>query len=152
MKSLISLVIIFHFMLSAGCKSKTDITDLQVKKNPSSEKNIEKDKDNGNSQNLKENLFVRINSGEAKKHVGDSAVIKGYIADVYISEKVAYLNFGNKFPKNEFSCVIFKSKYSEFDALNIFKNHDVEVTGKITEYKNKPQMILNSKGQIKIIK
>ncbi|MCY7360575.1 MAG: hypothetical protein LH629_00690, partial [Ignavibacteria bacterium] len=74
------------------------------------------------------------------------------VADVYLTDKVAYLNFENKFPKNIFSCAIFENKFSLFGDLSKYKNRKVEVTGKITTYKNKPQVILTSKDQIKILK
>ncbi|MBV6478888.1 MAG: hypothetical protein HGGPFJEG_01645 [Ignavibacteria bacterium] len=92
-----------------------------------------------------------ISPAEAKNHIGDSITVHGYVADVYVSEKVAYLNFDNKFPKNTFTCTIFKKYFTSFGDLTGFKNKNVLVTGKISIYKNKPQMILYFKHQIKIL-
>ena len=89
---------------------------------------------------------------EAKSHTGENAVVKGYVADVVIRDKVAYLNFDKKYPRNTFSGVIFSDSFSKVGDLDIYKNKNVELKGTITQYKDKPQIIINSKNQIKILK
>jgi DNA/RNA endonuclease YhcR with UshA esterase domain len=93
-----------------------------------------------------------ITTGEAKNHINGNVIIKGYVADVVKREKVAYLNFDKKYPKNTFSAVIFDDKFSEVGDLNIYKNKEVEIKGVIMVYKDKPQIIVTSKNQIKLIK
>jgi hypothetical protein len=91
-------------------------------------------------------------TAEAKNHPNENAVVKGYVADVVIREKVAYLNFDKKYPKNTFSVVVFDSKFADVGDLNIYKNQNVEVKGVITLYRDKPQIIVSSKNQIRIVK
>ena len=98
------------------------------------------------------NEIKKISSKEAKSNINQNAVVTGYVADVAIREKVAYLNFDYKFPKNTFTGVIFKEKFKVFGDLSIYKNKTVEINGVITEYGKKPQIILNSISQIKIVK
>ncbi|MCB0728711.1 MAG: hypothetical protein KDD00_14710 [Ignavibacteriae bacterium] len=105
----------------------------------------------GQSQGNNNSIKV-ITSKEVKNHIGDSLVIRGLVADVYVSEKVSYLNFENRFPKNVFACAIFSSKTDAFGDLSKYKGKLVEVNGKISTFKNKPQVILNSPDQIKILK
>lgn len=95
---------------------------------------------------------LNIASGEAAGHIGGNAIVKGYVADVVVREKVAYLNFDKKYPKNTFTAVIFESKFSEVGDLSIYKNQNVEIEGIITEYKGKPQIIVSNKNQIRIVK
>jgi DNA/RNA endonuclease YhcR with UshA esterase domain len=95
---------------------------------------------------------LKIKSSEAINHINANAIVKGYVADVAGREKVAYLNFDKKYPKNTFTAVIFAEKFSEVGDLSIYKNQNVEVRGIITEYKGKPQIIINSKNQISIVK
>ncbi|MBK9228359.1 MAG: hypothetical protein IPL67_15225 [Ignavibacteria bacterium] len=92
-----------------------------------------------------------ISCNEALKHVGDSLTVRGYVADVFESEKVSYLNFGKKFPRNVFTCTIFAGSAGSFGELKKYSGRQVEVTGKITSYKNKPQMILWTEAQIRIL-
>jgi len=87
---------------------------------------------------------------EAGNYNGKTVTVKGFVADVYQSEKVAYLNFVEKFPKNPFTAVIFASKFSDFPDITNYKNKDVEVTGRVSMYKEKAQIILNSPKQIKV--
>jgi len=154
----------FNFI---SCGNNKDHKEITVKKSDQKDNSVqselkEKDKDkteteiysdnsDGQSQGSN-NSKTKITSREVKAHMGDSLTIKGFVADVYVSEKVSYLNFENKFPKNVFSCAIFSSKAEAFGDLSKYKGKEVEVTGKITTYKNKPQVILNSPDQIKILK
>ena len=122
--------------------SLEDKTDLTEKEEPVVSEDSES---NGSSVKV-------ISSKEVKGHIGDSLTIRGYVADVYVTEKVSYLNFEFKFPKNIFSCAIFSSNAGAFGDLSKYKGKIVEVTGKITTYKSKPQVILSSPDRIKIIK
>ncbi len=93
---------------------------------------------------------VSLKAKQTAKYIGKNAVVTGYIADVYKNEKVAYLNFDGKFPKNSCAAVIFKDDFGKFGDVNRFKNKNVEVSGIISEYNGKPQIILKSTSQVKI--
>jgi DNA/RNA endonuclease YhcR with UshA esterase domain len=100
------------------------------------------------SYNVKEKK--RITTSEAAINVGREVILTGYVAEVNIRNKVAYLNFDNKYPKHTFTGVIFASNYGKFGDLSIYEKKNVELTGIVNEYNKKPQIILNSPGQIKI--
>ena len=93
---------------------------------------------------------VHLKSKQAGKYIGKSAVITGYIADVFKNEKVAYLNFDAKFPRNTCAAVIFKDDFRKFGDLKRFKNKNVQIDGVISEYNGKPQIILKNTSQVKI--
>lgn len=86
----------------------------------------------------------------AEEWMGKYVTVKGFVADVYQSDKVAYLNFIKKYPDNPFSGVIFARTFEEFGDLQEYSNKNVEITGRISTYRGKPQMILDKKSQIKI--
>lgn len=94
---------------------------------------------------------AHISAVEAANYIGKVVTVEGFVADVYKTDKVAYLNFVEKFPKNPFSGVIFAGKFDKFGDLNIYERKNVEITGRISVYKEKPQIILDSKDQIKIL-
>jgi hypothetical protein len=152
------VILIFQFcfiLIFSGCSKSPPADEITVKKNqvenPKRTK-IEEDEDSHVKIPAGKNSELQtITSEEVKMHIGDSVCIKGYVADVYLSDKVAYLNFENKFPKNLFACTIFSGKFGEFGDLSKYKDRNVEVTGRITTYKSKPQVILETKNQIKII-
>ena len=92
-----------------------------------------------------------ISAVEAGEYIGKVVTVRGFVADVYKTERVAYLNFVEKFPKNPFSGVIFANKFDVIGDLNIYEGKNVSLTGRVTVYKEKPQIILDSKEQIKIL-
>jgi len=95
---------------------------------------------------------VVISPLEANQNVGKFAAVKGYVAEVNKRERVAYLNFVESYPKTPFTGVIFAGDFDKFGNLSQYLYKNVEVTGLISTYRNKPQIILNAPSQIKIIK
>lgn len=89
---------------------------------------------------------------ETEKYMGKDITVKGFVADVYKSDKVAYLNFVEKYPKNPFTAVIFASRFASFKDINKYETATVEVTGRVSTFKGKPQIILDSESQIKIVR
>ncbi|MCI0449005.1 MAG: hypothetical protein L0Y79_04350 [Chlorobi bacterium] len=88
---------------------------------------------------------------EAENYNGRTVTVRGFVADVYKSEKVAYLNFVEKFPNNPFTAVIFARKFSDFPEIDKYKLKDVEVTGRVSMFKGRAQIILESPLQIKLL-
>lgn len=161
MKKAKLILVLLCINLSAGCvrdngsnavkEKKNDIPENSIPGNRDSEvSSPESGKVNYTGSGEKTGMEI-ISSQEVKFHIGDSLTIRGYVADIYLSDKVAYINFENKFPKNIFSCAVFENRFNDFGDLSRYKEKTVEVTGKITTYKNKPQVILNSKDQIRIM-
>jgi hypothetical protein len=151
----IFILVLFVFLFS-GCGKKQG--EIEIKKfednktvnipDSSVKPSVEKKElqASGNSE------VQKISSKEAKSYINQNAVVTGFVADVAIREKVSYLNFDFKFPKNTFAGVIFKKEFDKFGDLSKYKNKTVEINGTITEYNKKPQIILTSTTQIKIIK
>ena len=166
-----SLVILITtlFLLSCGKEKKPEFTDDNTGQNKTEEmKNDEPKKDEKKetaTDSVKQNNTSRtdeykgsnfsnekpvavISPLEAGDYNGKTVTVKGFVADVYQSDKVAYLNFVEKFPKNPFTAVIFASKFGDFPDIIKYRNKDVEVTGRVSMYKEKAQIILNSPKQI----
>ena len=157
--------------MSINCGKEEKQDDIKVKNIEEESKQEEKQKDTSGEDEVakyekethedfetsekykekKKKAPVRIKSTEAKSYIGEYAIVQGYVASVYEREKVAYLNFEKSYPDNPFTATIFAKHFSDFDDLTEFENRTVEVRGKITEYKGKPQIILNSEEQINII-
>ena len=169
MKRVTRFTIILLLAVSFGCSKKGEQDEIKVKnveeesvikeesKNSTEKKENNKEK-NTPEKNVKEssgkdkkNTPQRIKSTEANSFIGKSVILKGYIADVFMTDKVAYLNFEKKYPDNPFSGVIFEKHFSDFDDLTKYENRTVEVKGRVTKYKGKPQIILNSENQIRIV-
>ena len=94
---------------------------------------------------------VKISAEQAKKHIGDEAVVTGMIAEVSKAEKIIRLNFDQPFPHQPFTAVVFSTRTNEFGSFDELKGKKVEVKGKITAFRDRPQIILNSKDQLKVV-
>ena len=94
---------------------------------------------------------VRIPATEAKANVGTNAIVTGKIAEVNIAATLVRLNFDNPFPKQTFTAVIFSDKTNLFPEVDKLKDKTVEVSGKITAYRDRPQIILSNTNQLKVI-
>jgi DNA/RNA endonuclease YhcR with UshA esterase domain len=86
----------------------------------------------------------------AKNHIGQKATVVGKVVEVSHSEKVIHINFGGKFPANTFSAVIFSKEMNLFSEVDSYEGKEIEITGTITEYQGKPQIILDKPDKIKL--
>lgn len=175
-KFLVLLITVFAF-ISCGDEKKSELVDedtksadLEVKKE---EPKQETENETGTESENKNDSGVNYNSGSDKRkknydsfnyedpvavispldagdYTGKTVTVKGFVADIYQSEKVAYLNFVEKYPNNPFTGVIFASKFEDFPDIAKFRNKNVELTGRVSVFKGKPQIILNSPKQIVI--
>ena len=133
----------------------TDTKTEQKQENPVKQDTSGKINNNSsNNTNSKQQNFETekpsavISPLEAGDYNGKTVTVKGFVADVYQSDKVAYLNFVEKYPNNPFTAVIFASKFEDFPDIIKYKNKDLEVTGRVSIFKGKPQIICNSPKQI----
>ena len=129
----------------------TNITkpDTSAVKNPQTDNSKEKP-----SANYERSYHpvASVSALEAGDYVGKDLTVTGLVADVYKNDKVAYLNFVQKYPQNPFTAVIFSNKFSEFKDIDKYELKNVEVTGRVSSFKGKPQIILDSPSQIKVVK
>jgi len=90
---------------------------------------------------------------EAGNYYGKNVTVIGKVVGSYNSGKACFLNFHEDYKKS-FTAVIFASDFDRFpsDPQDYYLYNDVEVTGLIKEYNGRPEIILNSTSQIKIIK
>jgi len=171
MKKINIILIFFLIILIASCGKKeqeyVDQPDRQSsEKNTIGEstQNEKKDtlKDQTQQQDKTNNTEKRTNYEpapekiisplEANDYVGKVVTIQGYVADVYKTEAVAYLNFVEKYPNNPVAGVIFKKNFNEIGDISLYAEKNVSLTGRIMTYKGKPEIIIDNKSQIKIIK
>lgn len=86
---------------------------------------------------------------EAPKHVGETATITGTVDGVHQSGKGnIFLNMGGKYPNQAFTAFIPSASAAQFPNPQHYEGRTVAVSGKITLYKGKPEIIVNSPSQI----
>ena len=92
----------------------------------------------------------RISASRAATSVDQAVCVTGKVAQVSIREKLVYLNLDKPFPDMPLTCVIFARNTNQFELMSL-KGREVEITGRVTEFKGKPQIILTSSNQLKVL-
>ena len=87
---------------------------------------------------------------DATAKVGETVTIEAKVAEVNKTEKIIRINLGGRFPKQELTLVIFAANFSKFEDVEKLEGKTVRVTGKVTEYQKRPQIVLDAKEQLKV--
>jgi DNA/RNA endonuclease YhcR with UshA esterase domain len=94
----------------------------------------------------------KYSTKEARNHKGQYAAVKGSVDDVHVSKTgTVSFNMDGKYPNHLFTAVIFKSDVPKFPEVNEYNGVTLEVTGVIQIYQGKPEIILKSPKQIRIV-
>ena len=92
----------------------------------------------------------RITPEAAAAHIGETATVRGIVAEVYTSRSgVTFLDMGARYPDNSFAAVIFPEDAGKFPNLGSLSGRVAEVTGVVRLYKSKPEIILRMADQLK---
>ena len=103
------------------------------------------------AEETKTNAPSKIPASQAKDFIGSEKTVTGTIAEVNQAEKLVRLNFDKPFPSQSFTAVVFAAKTNLFPDLAKLKGQTVEVSGKIAEYRERPQIVLVSTNQLKVV-
>ncbi len=104
-----------------------------------------------NAQEAATNTILKIRAAEARQHLNAAVVVSGKIVEVNKAERIVRLNFEKPFPNQPLQAVIFAEKTNLFPNLDKLENKDVEVSGKISEYRKQPQIIITTTNQLKVV-
>jgi hypothetical protein len=99
----------------------------------------------------------KLTTAEAKDHVGDRATVCGKVVSTHYAKsskgEPTFLNLDEPYPKEVFTVLIWGSDREKFGAPeDAYKGLRVCVTGKITSYRGRPEMVATVRGQIEIQK
>ncbi|MEZ4767119.1 MAG: phospholipase D-like domain-containing protein [Caldilineales bacterium] len=88
---------------------------------------------------------------DAPQYVGQTVTVEGDIVDTYNSGAVVFLNFSRN--REDFTLVIFADDAESFPIApeDAFRGQRVRATGEVELYQNRPEIIINSPGQIEIV-
>jgi hypothetical protein len=93
----------------------------------------------------------KIGTADASKFYDEDMTVTGKVAQVSIRPTVAFLNLDQAGPNSPFTAIIFQDNLVAFGDLQKFKDRQVEISGTITEYHGKPEIILESTNQVKVV-
>jgi hypothetical protein len=90
-------------------------------------------------------------AAETPKHVGETATVTDKVDGVHQSGKGnIFLNMGGKYPNQAFTAFIPSASAAQFSNPQQYEGRTVAVSGKVTLYKGKPEIIVNSPSQITV--
>jgi hypothetical protein len=94
-----------------------------------------------------------ITAAGAKNHIGEKATVCGKVVDTHYASRSrgepTFLNLDERYPNQIFTIVIWGSNRGKFgDPETKYRNKQVCVTGKITSYRDVPEVTANEPGQI----
>ena len=85
-------------------------------------------------------------------NIGKKVILKERISQIiHAKNGNIYLNVGGYYPNQKLSLVVFSKNTKNFPNIDKFKQKIVSIKGTLTEYNNKPQIIINKKWQIKLM-
>ena len=95
----------------------------------------------------------KITAAEAKDHVGETRTVCGKVASTHYASgskgQPTFLNLDEPYPKEDFTILIWGSDRTKFGTPETkYKDARVCVTGKITSFRGKPEVIATEPSQI----
>ena len=95
---------------------------------------------------------TKVTAKEVVNYVGKEVTLCDSVYSARAMENISLLNIGGKFPKEVITMVVFKSDKPKFESepVELYQNKRICVTGKVTLYKDKLQIVVNDPKQVKV--
>jgi DNA/RNA endonuclease YhcR with UshA esterase domain len=95
-------------------------------------------------------VALKISAADATNFYDREMIVTGKVAQVTIRPTVTFLNLDKKYPDSPFSVVIIHGHSQFFGDANALKGKSIEIKGKITNYKDKPEIALDNTNQLTV--
>jgi DNA/RNA endonuclease YhcR with UshA esterase domain len=92
-----------------------------------------------------------IGVAQAADFIGKQVTVTGVVVQVSARPGLTFLNFGKPYPNNVFTVIVRDRNTNQFDGLSGLKGKAVSVKGKVIEYRDKPEIELTGKSQLKLL-
>jgi hypothetical protein len=92
----------------------------------------------------------KIGALDAPKFYGREMIVTGTVAQVTIRPTIVFLNMDKPYPRSPFTLVIFPAATNQFSNLKALKGASVEAKGKIVNYHNRPEIVLEKASQLTV--
>jgi DNA/RNA endonuclease YhcR with UshA esterase domain len=94
---------------------------------------------------------VKIGTADADKHYDQLMTVTGTVAQVNVRPTIVFLNLDKPHPDSPLTCVIFPKATNQFGDLKSLGGKSVEVTGKIKNYHDAPEIVLDNSNQLVVV-
>lgn len=105
---------------------------------------------------LKSYSQISIPLEDVSRHIGDSITVCGKISGGRFLEQAkgtpTFINLGQAFPDHSLTIVIWSDVRKQFETApeTLFKDKEVCVTGRIELFRERPQIVLRRKEDLKV--
>ncbi len=99
---------------------------------------------------------VTIPAAEASRHIGEEATVTGRVVRIATlsssSNRPTILDLDRPYPHSAFQVVVFEKDLAAFggDLKSVYEGKTIAVTGKITRFRETPQMVVSGPDQIRL--
>jgi DNA/RNA endonuclease YhcR with UshA esterase domain len=94
---------------------------------------------------------LKISTAEADKYYDQKMIVTGKVVQVTIRPNVTFLNLDKPYPNSPFTVVIFHGHSSFYGDANALRGKSVEIKGKIRNYRDKPEIVLDNTNQLTVL-
>jgi len=94
---------------------------------------------------------AKIGAADADKYYDQEMIVTGKVAQVTLRPTIVFINLDQPFPKSPFAAVIRSETTNQFGNLKSLQGKAVEIKGTIKKYHNKPEIVLESANQLKVM-
>lgn len=103
-----------------------------------------------NTATIAVTLPKEIGTAQAANYYDEDMVVTGKVVDVSMHSTIAILDLDQPYPETPMTAVVFDENFGRFGDFQKYNGHNVEISGTITEYHDKPEVVMESPRQIKI--
>ena len=94
---------------------------------------------------------AKIGTADADKYYDQEMIVTGKVVQVSLRPTIVFINLDKPHPGSPFVAVIHSENTNKFGNLDSLQGKSVEIKGMIKEYRDKPEIILRSPGQLKVL-
>ena len=94
---------------------------------------------------------AKIGAAEAAEHYNQEMIVTGKVAQVTLRPTIVFINLDKPFPNSPFVAVIRSEDTNQFGNLKSLQGKPVEIQGTIEKYRDKPEIVLISADQLKVL-
>ena len=96
--------------------------------------------------------FAEIGPGEAFRHIGETGTVCGTVASAHYASRSrgqpTFLDMGSAYPNEPFTALIWGEDRGKFGLPEMLAGHKLCVTGQISEYRGRPEIVVRNPSQI----
>lgn len=91
-----------------------------------------------------------ISYTEAPKHVGQQVTVKGKIVSTTYRDGTDFLDYCADYTNCPLALVVLDKNTSKFGDVSKYSGNNVRVTGTVSTYRGRTEILLSNPGQIKL--